>query len=325
MTFDREQPLNGADVQTKVCSGCGESKPLTGFGGEKRKWYGHRCPDCVSAARRKREAAKGPEWREKQREYNRQYYRKNRERFADYNRRYREENRERLIAYDRRRYRDNFEQIAARKRAYAQRNAEAIAAYQRQYRLDNKERLNAGSRRYYSANRPWLREYARRRYESMSAEDKEARQAYMKNYYAANRERIREISRLNGLRWRSRNREKIRARQRANRCKNRIEKLQYERQWRRRNPDKVKATNHRRRAHLAGVPVEPFPREWLMEQFRRQEGRCYLCLRRFGSKLRLTLDHVIPLSKGGPHSPANAMLACGSCNSRKGNKVVGQD
>lgn len=31
-----------------------------------------------------------------------------------------------------------------------------------------------------------------------------------------------------------------------------------------------------------------------------------------------TLDHVIPLSRGGNHSRANAVLACWSCNSKKG-------
>lgn len=37
-------------------------------------------------------------------------------------------------------------------------------------------------------------------------------------------------------------------------------------------------------------------------------------------KLWPTLDHVIPLSKGGPHVLANAVLACFSCNARKGNR-----
>jgi 5-methylcytosine-specific restriction endonuclease McrA len=35
-----------------------------------------------------------------------------------------------------------------------------------------------------------------------------------------------------------------------------------------------------------------------------------------------TMDHVIPLSKGGAHSMDNAVLACWSCNTSKGNREV---
>lgn len=39
------------------------------------------------------------------------------------------------------------------------------------------------------------------------------------------------------------------------------------------------------------------------------------------SKSNLTLDHVLPLSKGGATSWTNIVAACGPCNSRKGNKT----
>lgn len=34
-----------------------------------------------------------------------------------------------------------------------------------------------------------------------------------------------------------------------------------------------------------------------------------------------TIDHVIPLSKGGDHSMENCVIACGACNSKKSNKI----
>jgi 5-methylcytosine-specific restriction endonuclease McrA len=37
---------------------------------------------------------------------------------------------------------------------------------------------------------------------------------------------------------------------------------------------------------------------------------------------KMTLDHVVPLSKGGPHSIHNLAPACGSCNSSKYNRGV---
>lgn len=36
------------------------------------------------------------------------------------------------------------------------------------------------------------------------------------------------------------------------------------------------------------------------------------------------LDHILPLSLGGPHSYLNTQCACRSCNARKGSKAYGQ-
>jgi 5-methylcytosine-specific restriction endonuclease McrA len=34
--------------------------------------------------------------------------------------------------------------------------------------------------------------------------------------------------------------------------------------------------------------------------------------------LQITLDHVIPLTRGGAHTASNLRVACRSCNSSKG-------
>ena len=47
--------------------------------------------------------------------------------------------------------------------------------------------------------------------------------------------------------------------------------------------------------------------------------RCHYCQQ---VKQRLTMDHVIPLSKGGHHMASNIVPACRTCNSRKGNRVL---
>ena len=39
------------------------------------------------------------------------------------------------------------------------------------------------------------------------------------------------------------------------------------------------------------------------------------------TKHNLTLDHVLPISKGGKTSWTNIVAACGPCNTRKGNKT----
>jgi 5-methylcytosine-specific restriction endonuclease McrA len=47
---------------------------------------------------------------------------------------------------------------------------------------------------------------------------------------------------------------------------------------------------------------------------------CLYCGIKFNDQCKPTLDHLIPLSKGGTHSAANAVVCCLSCNSSKGNR-----
>ncbi|GIV37796.1 MAG: HNH endonuclease [Cyclobacteriaceae bacterium] len=48
--------------------------------------------------------------------------------------------------------------------------------------------------------------------------------------------------------------------------------------------------------------------------FKRDNFECQYC----GTKRDLTLDHIIPTSKGGQHTWLNLVTACKSCNARKG-------
>jgi len=46
------------------------------------------------------------------------------------------------------------------------------------------------------------------------------------------------------------------------------------------------------------------------------EGVCYYCRQDVGSK-NLTMDHVIPLSRGGKSIKGNLVACCKECNSKK--------
>lgn len=82
-----------------------------------------------------------------------------------------------------------------------------------------------------------------------------------------------------------------------------------------------RAADQRRRALKLGATVEKFEP---IEVFERDGWLCGIC----GSFVDATLiwphpqspslDHVIPLSRGGPHSRANTQLAHLSCNVKKG-------
>lgn len=47
-----------------------------------------------------------------------------------------------------------------------------------------------------------------------------------------------------------------------------------------------------------------------------QKGRCHYCKRKFG-RPEWTIDHVIPISKGGTDRPENLVGACQACNWKK--------
>ena len=49
---------------------------------------------------------------------------------------------------------------------------------------------------------------------------------------------------------------------------------------------------------------------------RRASNQCYYCEQRFAAK-ELTMDHIVPLSRGGKSSKSNIVPCCKSCNSQK--------
>ncbi len=54
--------------------------------------------------------------------------------------------------------------------------------------------------------------------------------------------------------------------------------------------------------------------QWWLDQLNR--GVCHYCQNKF-SKDELTMDHVIPLARGGTSTKGNIVPACRSCNQSK--------
>jgi len=75
--------------------------------------------------------------------------------------------------------------------------------------------------------------------------------------------------------------------------------------------------NHKRRIVGANIVSNVTKDEWdsIKKKYR---NRCVYC----GEEKKLTIDHIIPVSKGGNHVKENIVPACISCNSRKGDRPV---
>ena len=59
---------------------------------------------------------------------------------------------------------------------------------------------------------------------------------------------------------------------------------------------------------------------WAVKRFLLRQGNsCGICGKVIESMDEATIDHIVPISKGGMHSPKNMQLAHASCNSAKGN------
>ncbi len=78
----------------------------------------------------------------------------------------------------------------------------------------------------------------------------------------------------------------------------------------------AKRSNHKRRARIIGNGGSYTKEELalLREAFR---GICPLCEK----KAKLTIDHIVPLSKGGTNDIENIQLLCLSCNIKKSNRL----
>jgi 5-methylcytosine-specific restriction endonuclease McrA len=75
--------------------------------------------------------------------------------------------------------------------------------------------------------------------------------------------------------------------------------------------------NARRRAWMTDTPNLLTAAQWL-QVLKDNHYRCHYC----GTDGKMTLDHVIPLSKGGKHTIDNVVPACPRCNSKKRDKIL---
>ena len=62
--------------------------------------------------------------------------------------------------------------------------------------------------------------------------------------------------------------------------------------------------------------------QWWLDQLNR--GICHYCEKKFTSK-ELTMDHVVPLARGGTSTKGNIVSSCKACNQNKKLKTPAEE
>jgi 5-methylcytosine-specific restriction endonuclease McrA len=112
---------------------------------------------------------------------------------------------------------------------------------------------------------------------------------------------------------------KNRAYARAYYLRNKHKQYLYTRKWRENNRARSVQQVVDRLARVRGAKGSYTFQEWL-EVKRKHNFRCAMC-GKHESEVKLTRDHIIPITKGGSNYISNIQPLCGPCNSHKSNHL----
>lgn len=174
----------------------------------------------------------------------------------------------------------------------------------KKYYEDNKEQIIKKIKKHYEENREQIAKQRKKHYE----ENKEQILKKNKKYYQNNRDIIIKNNQNNQKEYYKNNKSKI---------------LKRHKKYYQNNPNKfanysISRRQRKKNAYGNGITKQ----EWL-EIMNSTNWTCFYCGEYIGGKnnKNRTLDHIIPICKGGPHIKENLIPACKSCNSSKHNKM----
>lgn len=174
-------------------------------------------------------------------------------------------------------------------------------------KIVNREQQRERSRRWRERHPEKAREEARKRARAAYWKDPEKHKACTRRWRRENKEKVSQYNKEYYRQHASELLPKIR---------DRVAK------WRKANREQynwhMRQAQHRRRKAKEGGVVYQSDFFMMCEIF---DWKCAYC----GSELTpetATIDHIIPLSRGGEHSINNIAPACSRCNSQKGDKTA---
>jgi len=174
----------------------------------------------------------------------------------------------------------------------------------------------------------------------MAARSAEERRAYNKAYYKKNATRLKKRSRAANKHKTAEQRQKARERAAAWYRANKKRAHAAMKKWAWEHPEKVRAyhkkvlaDNPGRRAYhhclRRSRELQSDPPDVAHLTALSQTGHCFYCnvallqvAARPYNPQRCTVDHKIPVSRGGTNARDNLVAACARCNFRKGRKTV---
>jgi 5-methylcytosine-specific restriction endonuclease McrA len=177
-------------------------------------------------------------------------------------------------------------------KVYRERHKEEVYLQIQQWRKNNPEKVKEYSKNN-RINNPETRKRLNRKYKSSPIGKAKARQ-----YYEKNKSRITEVNAL----WKSKNVERMKS---------------YIKEYRREHSAALTLYVNNRRSKIKSLGTINIE-EWEL-LFNKFENKCLWCGK---SDIKLTIDHVIPITKGGLNLISNIQPLCSRCNSKKNNKTI---
>jgi len=139
---------------------------------------------------------------------------------------------------------------------------------------------------------------------------KEENTAYAAQWRAANPGKVAEVLR----RHREKNKKVLLERARVAYAKDPIKNRARTKRWRERNPDGMRAHAMTRWALKKGSSGS-YTAEDVQDLLKKQKGKCINC--RCDVRKEYHVDHIKPLSRGGPNIKENLQILCPTCNIKK--------
>ena len=184
--------------------------------------------------------------------------------------------------------------------------------YCRKWRNDNPEKERERNRKWRDANSDVHRQRSQKWREENPERNKELKHRWYKN----NLDKCHESNKKSTRKWYLANKEIAHMRNRKRYWSNPEKYRARVRKWSKGNPEKTRARNNRRRAYKQKAQSISYDFGSICNHY---GNKCLGCGR---DDTRLTIDHVIPLSVGGPDIASNIQPLCQTCNSSKGTKCI---
>lgn len=223
-------------------------------------------------------------------------------------------NNEKINAKRRENYRKNLIKMRKKNKENYEKHREKRLERQKEYYYEHLQEHKERSKKYREAHRQELLDYLRQ-------------------YKIDNAERIKKYDYITPTRkWRERNKDNPEFKKR--RCEqakiyreNNADKIKESHiRWRKQNPEKARMGGVRYRSNLKKCAINDLTTtQWLKikEFFNYKCAYCGIEEKDIRSvKKHLTIDHIIPISKGGNNTASNIVPACINCNARKRDNLI---